>query len=142
MVDVFLFVTASITIIVMMVVIYVTCGHSKLKTLVTNVALQQLKRVEATDPRFQDVHCTCKTQWYIIALLLFILLGIIFIVTNKIRKSNLFRRHLFSSITKVMLFILDTQSYVPINLCKIAGSIYLFRIRGRLNIENVRFKKN
>ena len=76
MVDIFLFVTALITIIVKMVVIYVTCGHSKLKTLVTNVALQQLKRVEATDLRFQDVHCTCKTQWCMIALLQLVLLDI------------------------------------------------------------------
>ena len=29
-----------------------------------------------------------------------------------------------------------------IKLCRIAGSIHLFRIRGRLTIENVRFKKN
>ena len=31
---------------------------------------------------------------------------------------------------------------MPIKLCRIAGSIYLFRIRGRLTLENVRFKKN
>ena len=31
---------------------------------------------------------------------------------------------------------------MPIKLCRIAGSIHLFRIRGRLTIENVRFKKN
>ena len=34
------------------------------------------------------------------------------------------------------------QSYVPINLCKIAGSIHLFKIRGRLTPENIKFKKN
>ena len=78
-----------------------------------------------------------------IALLLLILLGIVFIVTNKIRKSNLIIGHLlFSNITKVMLFILDTQSYVPVNLCRIAGSIHLFRIRGRLSPECINFKIN
>ena len=41
-----------------------------------------------------------------------------------------------------MLFISNTQSYVPINLCKIAGSIHLFKIRGRLTPENIKFKKN
>ena len=41
-----------------------------------------------------------------------------------------------------MLFISNTRSYGPIKLCRIAGSIYLFRIRGRLTIENVRLKKN
>ena len=142
MVDVFLFVTVLITIIITMVVIYVVCSHSELKTLVTNIALQQLKGVEATDLRFQDIYCTCKMQWYMIALLLLILLGIVFIVTNKIRKSNLLQGHQFSNITKVMLFISDSQSYVPVNLCKIAGSIHLFRIRGRLTPECITFKIN
>ena len=41
-----------------------------------------------------------------------------------------------------MLFISNTRSYVPIKLCKIAGSIQQFRIRGRLTIEHVRFKRN
>ena len=34
------------------------------------------------------------------------------------------------------------QSYVPINLCKIAGSLHLFKIRGRLTPENIKFKKS
>ena len=125
-----------------MVVIYVVYTHSKLKTLITDIALQQLKGVEGIDRRFQDVHCTSKTQWYLKALLLLILLGIVFIVTNKIRKSSLFGGHLFSNITKVMLFILDTQSNVPKNLCKIAGSIHLFRIRVRLIPEFTNFRRN
>ena len=123
-------------------IIYVICSHSKLKTLVANIALQHLKGVEATDPnRFQDVYCTCKMQWYTLAMFLLILLGIVFIITSKVRKSNLLRGHLFSNITKVMLFISDRQSYVLVNLCKIAGSIHLFRITGRLTPECIRFKK-
>ena len=41
-----------------------------------------------------------------------------------------------------MLFISNAHSYVPIQLCRVAGSIHLFRIRGRLNPENVKLKKN
>ena len=41
-----------------------------------------------------------------------------------------------------MLFISDSQSYVPVNLCKIAGSIHLVRIRGRLTPECINFKIN
>ena len=44
--------------------------------------------------------------------------------------------------TKVMLFLSNTRSYVPIKLCRIAGSIHLFRIRGRLTTEYVRLKGN
>ena len=42
----------------------------------------------------------------------------------------------------MMLFISDTQSHVPVNLCKIAGSIHLFRIRGRLTPECINSKRN
>ena len=75
-------------------------------------------------------------------MLLIILLGIIYLVTNKIKKSSLLKGCLFSNMTNVLLFISNTMSYVPIKLCKIAGSIHLFRIRGRLTIEHVRFKGN
>ena len=102
------------------------------KTLVTSIALQFIQGKEAADPRFQDVKCMCKIQWYIIGILLIILLGVIYVVTNKIRKSSLFRGHLFSNLTKVMLLISDIQLYVPVNLCKIGGSIHLFQIRGKL----------
>ena len=142
LVDVFLFVAALITIIITLMVTYVICGQSKLKTFVANIALQCIKGTEAANPRFQDMYCACKMQWYIIALLLLMLLGTVFIVTSKIRKSNLFGGHFFSNVTKVILFILDTQLYVPLNLCEIAGSMHIFRRRGRLTPECIKFKRN
>ena len=69
-------------------VIYVVCGLSKLKTLVANIDLQHTKGIQAVDPRYQDINCACKMQWYIIGMLLIILLGMIYLVTNKIKKSN------------------------------------------------------
>ena len=41
-----------------------------------------------------------------------------------------------------MLFVSNTHLNIPIKLCRVAGSIHLFRIRGRLNPENVKVKKN
>ena len=41
-----------------------------------------------------------------------------------------------------MLFISDVQNYLPIKLCKAAGSIYLFKIKGTLKYGDVRLKKN
>ena len=61
---------------------------------------------------------------------------------NKIKKSYLFRGCFFFNMTKIMLYILNSTAYVPIKLCRIAGSIHFFKIRGRLTIENVRFKRN
>ena len=66
----------------------------------------------------------------------------LYLVTNKLRKSRFFKGCLFSNNTKILLFISNTHSYVPIKLCRVAGSIHLFRIRGRLNPENVKLKKN
>ena len=57
------------------------------------------------------------------------------------QKINLLQGHLFSNITKLMLFILDSQPYVLVNLCIIAGSIHLFRIRVRLTPEGINFKR-
>ena len=46
-VDIIGFGTALLTIIITLVVIYIVTGHFKLKTLVTNIALQCIKTVEA-----------------------------------------------------------------------------------------------
>ena len=34
------------------------------------------------------------------------------------------------------------QNYVPIKLCKIAGSIHLYKIRGMLKPKNIKLNKN
>ena len=115
-------------------------GQSKLKALVTNIAMQRIKAVEAAD--VSNMLCTCKTQWYIMVMLTIITLGMLYLVTTKLRKSSFFKGCLFSNNTKILLFISNTHSYVPIKLCRVAGSIHLFRIRGRLNPENVKLKKN
>ena len=40
-----------------------------------------------------------------------------------------------------MLFISDVQNYVPIKLCKSAGSIHLFKIKGTLKSRDVKLKQ-
>ena len=114
--------------------------QSKLKALVTNIVMQQIKAVEATD--VSDMLCKCKTQWYIMGMLIIITLGMLYLVTNKMRKSSLFKGCLFSNNTKVLLFVSNTHSYIPIKLCRVARSIHLFRIRGKFTPENVKLKKN
>ena len=41
-----------------------------------------------------------------------------------------------------MLFISDIQNYVPIKLCKTAGSIHLFQIKGALKSGDTKLNKN
>ena len=140
LVDVLLFIAALTTLIITLVVMYMVCGQSKLKVLIANLALQHTKAVEATDPATR--YCICEQNGYIVGLLLIILFGITCLVMNRIRKSCLFKGCLFSNMTKIMLFMSNTTNYVPIKFYRIAGSIHLFKIRGRLSIENVRFKRN
>ena len=66
----------------------------------------------------------------------------LYLVTNKIRETSFCKGCLFSNNTKILLFVSNTHSYVPIKLCRVARSIHLFKIRGRLNPEHVRLKKN
>ena len=42
----------------------------------------------------------------------------------------------------MMLFISDTQYYVLLKLCRMAGSIHLFKNIGTLTPENVKLKRN
>ena len=69
-------------------------------------------------------------------------LGLTIFVIIKLRKLKLFRGHLFSNTVKIMLFVLDTNYYAPIKLCKTTGSICLFKITGTLTSENIKLKRD
>ena len=49
---------------------------------------------------------------------------------------------MLSNAVKIMIFILDVQYYVPIKLCKNAGSIHLFQITDTLKPEKVKLNQN
>ena len=110
-------------------------GQSKLKTLVTNIAMQRIKAIEAAD--MNGMLCT----WYIMGMLIIITLGMLYLVTNKVRKTSFCKGCLFSNNTKILLFISKAHSYIPIKLCRVAGSIHLFQIKGRLKPENIKLEK-
>ena len=73
-------------------------GQSKLKALVTTIAMQRIKAVEAAD--MSDILCTCKTQWYIMGMLIIITLGMLYLVTNKLRKQAFVKDICFLTIPK------------------------------------------
>ena len=66
----------------------------------------------------------------------------ILLVLIKIKKSRVFQGHLFTNIIKVNLFVADTQSYVPLELNRIARNVHLFKLTGTLLTENFTLKKN
>ena len=77
-----------------------------------------------------------KNPTYIIfALTIF---GLVMVAILHYRKPKVCRGCMFSNTVKIMMFISDVQYYVPIKLCKPAGSIHLFKFTGMLNPENVK----
>ena len=62
--------------------------------------------------------------WIIIAWLSLILMGIMFLVIEKIYKIPIFRKYQYSNMIKIMIFFSNIKSYVPIKLSKTTGSIH------------------
>ena len=122
-VKIFKFVVAIILIIATVVTIYTICKHNKLRPLVTGLALQQVKEVKADDIENINSKCQCTTQFYIILVLSLAIIGLIIFAILQVRRIKICRGQIFSNVVKIMLFISDIQYYIPVKLCKTAGSI-------------------
>ena len=137
--DIIGFGTALLTIITALVVIYIVTGHSKLKTLVANIALQCIKTVEAASLNPNNIIC----ENGLVKILLVINLAIVTLMAFvKFRKSKLFKGKSFSNTIKVKLFVADNHCYTALHLNKLAGNIHLFKLHGILTKENLVLKKN
>ena len=135
--NVIVFATAILYVILLFTVVYLLCGQSKLKMLVAIIALHHVKSIEAA----LNSHETCELG--IIKILAILnLAAVILVLFIKIRRSKLFQGHLFKNMTKINLFIADNQSYVSLELNRIARNIHLFKLTGDLNIDNFNLKKN
>ena len=52
------------------------------------------------------------------------------------------QKEIYSNTVAIMLFFLDIRQYVPVKLCKTAGSIHLFQIYGQLDQNQIILEKN
>ena len=86
--------------------------------------------------------CDCASQFYKILALSISIIRLVICGILQVRRIKLCRGQLLSNAAKVMLFISDIQYYVPIKLCKTAGSIHLFKITGILTPEKVKLNKH
>ena len=109
--------------------------------LVASLALQQVKEA-GTVATQEEVTTECKIQNYIILALTVTNFGLVMFAILHSRKLKLCRGHMFSNTVKIMIFILDVQYYVPIKLCKTAGNIHLFKIRGTIKPQNDKVNQN
>ena len=86
--------------------------------------------------------CSNYEYWIILAWLSLILLGVMFLVIEKVDKMPIFRKHKYSNTIKVLIFISNIKSYIPIKLWKTTGSIHLLKLMGSLQIEDIRLHRN
>ena len=139
MVDIFMFASSIISIISTTLVIYLFCKHKHIRTLVASLILHKIKEVEANSSS-EGTNSKCKTLGYIGIILT--VLSLIIVTFLHYRKSRLCKGYKFSNAVKIMLFISDVQNYVPMKLCKTAGSIHLFKIKGTLKSRDVKLNRN
>ena len=84
-----------------------------MRALVTNLAM--IKGVKVINEEIKnDID---KEYWIIITWLSLILLGILFLTIEKLYRMPIFRKYCYSTTIKIMIFLSDIISYIPIKLC-------------------------
>ena len=138
LIDIFMFTSAIISIISIILVVYLFCKHKHIRTLIASLILHKIKEVEANSNP-EETNYEHRTLAYIGIILT--VLSMIVLIFLHYRKSRLCRGYRFSNVIKIMLYISDVQNYVPIKLSKTSGSIHLFKIKGTLKSGDVKLNK-
>ena len=137
--DMLIFIAMILTVFLILMIIYILTGQSKLKTLITTMALQRVRAVEALNTDRQNQNCNSGLIKVLMILNLVIVLSLLL---RKIKRSVFFQGQPFSNVVKIKLFLADTKSYVSLNLNQSAGNTHLFKLIGELLSDNVTLKKN
>ena len=69
-------------------------------------------------------------------------IGLTIYVLATTQKCTIFKRRLYSNTVTVMVFFSDIKQYVPVKLCKTAGSIHLFQSYGQLTPDQITLERN
>ena len=106
------------------IVIKLVFKGEKMQALVTNLAM--IKGVKVINEEIWIE--TNNEYWIIIIWLSLILLCVLFLTIEKLYRMPIFRKFHYSNTIKIMIFLSDIKSYIPIKICKTSGSIYLFKL--------------
>ena len=138
-VDIFMFTSSIISLISTTLVIFLFCKHNHIRTLVASLILHKIKEIEE-NPNSEETDSACGTLTYVGIIVT--VLSMVIVIFLHYRKSGLCKGYRFLNAIKIMLFISNIQNYVPIRLCKTAGSIHLFKIKGTLKSRDIKINKN
>ena len=135
--DIFILSMAIILVVIIFLVIKLIFKGEKMQALLTNLAI-----VNGAKAINEENKAVTKEYWIVTIWLSLILFCVLFLTIEKLYRMPIFRKYRYSNTTKVMLFISDIKSYVPIKLCKTSGSMHLFKLNGSVNKENIMLHKN
>ena len=138
-VNIFTFTSSMVSMITIILVIYLYCKHKHIRTIIASLILHKTKEVKANTLTKQE-NIECQTLAYIGITLT--LLSMMIVVLLHYRRSKFCRGYRFSNVVKIVLFISDTQHYIPVKLTKTSGSPHLFKLIGTLNSEDIKLNKN
>ena len=113
--NIFIDIIALISLIVTIIVIMLLFKGAKMRALITNLAMQ--KSLKALTEEKEN--CSNYEYSIIIRWLTLILLGIIFIIIEKVHKMPIFRKHQYSNTIKILIFISNKNLMFQLNYVKL-----------------------
>ena len=139
LIDMLMFIAVVLTVFLVLMIIYVLTGQSKLKTLITTMALQRVRAMETLNMDRQIQNCNSRL---IKVLMILNLIVVVSLLLRKVKKSVFFWGQPFSNMVMIKIFLADTKSYVSLNLNQSTGNAHLFKLIGELSSDRVTLKKN
>ena len=118
LIDMLVFIVPILTVFIIFVIIYIVTGQSKLKALITTMALQRVRAVEALNTNRQTQNCNSELLKNFDDLKSGH--GGITTAKKNQKECNTFWGQPFSNMVKIKLFLADTKSYVSLDLNKIS----------------------
>ena len=112
-VDIFMFISTVISLILTALIIYLLCKHNKIRVLIASLVLHQVKEADAISG---ESNSECTTLAYIGIILT--ILNLIIVKFLHYRKSRFCKGHRFSNAVTIMIFISEVQNYVLVNYVK------------------------
>ena len=120
-------------------IIHIVCKHAKLKNPINWNCFSASKTSRSSGSQQTKEYCT--VQSYAIAALTVLTILLIIYICLSYQKCTLFKRRLYSNTVTIMLFFSDVKQYVPVKLCKSAGSIHLFQLYRQLDSDQIILEK-
>ena len=104
--DIFLFITAIISLLATTLTVHLLCKHKKLQMLIASLVLHQVNEVDTVTQK--EINSECKTLTYISLVLT--ILGLVMVAIVCYRKSKFCKGHMFLNAMKIMIFISNVQN--------------------------------